>query len=170
MIACIDCFYLTRQQFCLAYIGMAAAIGQLVDIPLIIRALAFNLARHPEPSNVRFDPDFVASLDAATEPEDNAAVAPSYHYQWWTALVASYTDDLLHFGSLADCVEHHRLATGIGSVLLIRVRNKRYKWPAEVRRLAGTRNPLCERLSSVSWSRWRCPRRQPRYPTSCAWT
>src|SRR5271163_1470542 len=36
VIACIDWFYLTQQQFCLAYIGMAAAIGQSVDIPLIV--------------------------------------------------------------------------------------------------------------------------------------
>src|SRR5277367_3924414 len=95
----------------MAYIGMAVAIGQSLDIPIIIHSLAFELSRRRE-RTFQLDADFLAFLDAATQPEDEGAVATSYFYEWWSALVQPYEDEVLDFATIQVCLEHHRIATG----------------------------------------------------------
>ena len=122
---------------------MAAAIGQSLDIPIIIRSLAFQYSRGRDVT-IKFDADFLALLDAATQPEDEAAMAPSYFYEWWSALVEPYDNELLNFLTLQDCLEHHHIATGTLGVLPSRIRGERYEWPAEVKRLADVTALPCK--------------------------
>src|SRR5271156_3026127 len=123
-----DWFSSTRQKFCMTYIGIAVSIGQSLDIPIIICSLAFQLSRG-QPQMFTLDVDFLAFLDAATQPEDETAVAPSYVYEWWSALIQPFEDEMLTVASLEVCLEHHRIATGTLGVLPSWIRGERYKWP-----------------------------------------
>ena len=53
----------------MAYIGMAVAISQSLDIPIIICSLAFELSRRRE-HMFQLDANFLAFLNAATQQED----------------------------------------------------------------------------------------------------
>src|SRR5271155_322935 len=75
----------------------------------------------------------------------NRADLSSYHLQWWTAEQPPFEDDILHLGSVTECVEYHRLLTRSGGVLPIRGHKKRYDWPLESMRPVPTPNLACQR-------------------------
>jgi len=69
---------------CLTYIGTAAAIGEPINIPLIIRALAADYYQHGrEQLRIVWDDEFLLSLDAGTGKDDPTAIVESYLYAWW---------------------------------------------------------------------------------------
>ena len=100
------------KEFTLSYIGMAAAIGQSINIPIVIRGLAMDLHRHvPGSDTLLFDPDFLFSLDTGTDHDDPAKVVKSYHQQWWTARTPPAITDLMNQQNIADFLKHHHRLT-----------------------------------------------------------
>lgn len=140
----VDLFFL--KQFTLSYIGMSTALGHSVEIPIIIRQLASILHSHgtgdlPQP----FNRDFIVSLDAGTDPDDLAAVASSYHNQWWTDHFPPRPDCHLSLGTLEACLQHHRKETGIKEILPATLMKTAYTWSRHVTGLKGATLPECQR-------------------------
>ncbi|KAF8814394.1 hypothetical protein BYT27DRAFT_7206132 [Phlegmacium glaucopus] len=120
---------ITELLFALSYIGMAAAIGQPIDIPIIIRAMACNFYQNgPESITILFDREFHLALDARSDPDDLAATVPSYHLQWWASETTVQEMDVLSVGSIDDCLKYHRDITGIKGLMPERRDKTKYTW------------------------------------------
>lgn len=100
------------QQWCLSIVGMAAAIGQSNDVPIIIRLLASHLFFCPEGSSITSDRQYYLVIDAGTSADDPSAVADSYIRDWWNAESCPASDQNLQFGFLKQALDHHSHATG----------------------------------------------------------
>ena len=89
---------------------MAAAIGQSINIPIVIRRLAADLHRHVPgiDATLVFDPDFLSSLDSGTDHHDPTKVLETYHNQWWTARKCPPITDLMNPETITDFLTHHR--------------------------------------------------------------
>lgn len=106
------------QQWALAHIGMAAAVGHSIDIPIVVRALASHVYRKvPRSDYVFWDTEFLLALDAGDDPDDLDAVAPSYHNQWWTGPAEDANELQINWEQLEACLEHHRAVTKIKEIL-----------------------------------------------------
>ena len=75
---------LTKEKlFVLLYVGVASAIGQIVDILIIIRSLAASISMLKEEFlPLEFEPDFLALLDTGGP---NRPVITRYVNPWWKA-------------------------------------------------------------------------------------
>jgi hypothetical protein len=96
------------QVFVLSYVGMANAMGQILDIPIIIRSLAISIALLREGSlPAEFEPDFLATLDIGN-PE--RPIIAQYAHAWWKAPKPINLDlaDILDSSSLQLCLDEHR--------------------------------------------------------------
>lgn len=103
------------QELCFSYIGVAAAIGQAINIPVIIRSLGHDLYR------VGFNPDtnFQAGLDFLTYldgnlsgdgPDDPNLQVTEFHLAWWTQSSAPQKYiEYLSFMTIRDALEVHRI-------------------------------------------------------------
>ncbi|KAF8815456.1 hypothetical protein BYT27DRAFT_7249119 [Phlegmacium glaucopus] len=71
--------------FILSYLGIASAIGQAVDVPIILRSLAHSMAMlHEDDLPIAFDPDFLLTLDIGAHENDNESrVVSNYERSWW---------------------------------------------------------------------------------------
>ncbi|KAF8816592.1 hypothetical protein BYT27DRAFT_7076595, partial [Phlegmacium glaucopus] len=116
-------------QLALSYIGMAVAIGQSCDVPIILQTLACDLyQRSPDYITLLFDRDFLLALDAGSDLDDLAAVAESYHLAWWTYGNPPSEDVVLSYSSMHDALEHHHAVTGIKGILPVKVNKAKYTW------------------------------------------
>jgi hypothetical protein len=102
------------QEFALSHIGMAAAVGHTIDIPIMIRALTAYTFRG---KGMRWDPEFLMALDAGDDEDDLAAVAPSYKFSWWSRTTADKFCCYMDWDNIEICLEHHRRVTGIKEIL-----------------------------------------------------
>lgn len=102
----------TVQMFALEYIGMAAAIGYVIDLPRIIRVFACNVyenGHNLEP--LVFDRSFLEMLDAGPSLDEDFREPKSYELAWWTsgeAAKAAREQDVLCFSTLDLCLKYHR--------------------------------------------------------------
>jgi hypothetical protein len=125
----VDCLRLLRQEFALAYIGMAAAVGHTIDIPIMLRALAsFVFRGMPGPTTVSFDLEFLLALDAGDDEHDLAAVAASYHNEWWSGPSEPADSLYLSWENLLPSLEHHRGVTGIKAIFPRTLIKTAYTW------------------------------------------
>ena len=91
---------------------MAAAVGQAINIPVIIWMLASDYYHCiPGTADITFQPEFLIALDNGTDPDDPAAVAPSYHNQWWSGNRCPADKSLLSLETIDKCLEVHRRVT-----------------------------------------------------------
>lgn len=88
---------------------MAAAIGQAIDIPVIIRSLARDFYRGAIQHNysIPFHRDFLLALDGglgtfAGRPIDN------FEYAWWKSKNPISDDKYLSMKTIEICLEYHR--------------------------------------------------------------
>jgi len=96
------------QQFTLSYVGMAAAIGQSIDIPILIRALACDIYRFARPTDMwTFTREFKLALDAGIDPDDPTSPVESYLFEWWRGESAPAEDEMLCTTTLLDCLFYH---------------------------------------------------------------
>ena len=106
------------QDFVMSYIGMATAIGHMVDIPVVIRALASKVHRGVlHKTWISWDWPFLLALDQGDDEDDLAAVASSYHNQWWTGEGPVPDDQVLCLGNIQEFLDHHWRVTGIKEIL-----------------------------------------------------
>ena len=102
----------------LSYISLAAALGQSIDIPIILRALTSDYHQNgPDSLPILFDHKFHLYLDAGSDPEDLTAVAPSYHLPWWTSESDVVEMDIMSPYSVDECLLHHHNIMGIKGII-----------------------------------------------------
>lgn len=122
---------------------MAAAIGQPVNVPLIIRALAGEYYQFGHTS-LCWDEDFLLSLDAGTDEEDPTAAVSSYLYPWWQEI----TDGdavILCEETVKDCLEHHNAVAKSRQIVFGRLQKSRYTWNRDTAADAAHPNLPCTR-------------------------
>jgi hypothetical protein len=91
---------------------MAAAIGQSLNIPILIRALACDIYRlGPALEAWNFSREFLLALDAGIDPEDPTAPVDHYHLPWWTGQSRPDADEILSTHTLARCLAHHKMVS-----------------------------------------------------------
>lgn len=87
---------------------MAMAMGQYLEIPIILRSLITSLvlitkANFPVP----FNSAFITLLKTGTSDEEFGRVVKSYAYNWWDKSWQPEDLKLLHAEILHECLEHH---------------------------------------------------------------
>jgi hypothetical protein len=150
------------KQFTLAHIGMAAAVGHIIDIPIMIRSLASHVYRGiPGATKIFWDWEFVLALDAGDDQDDLAAVAASYHNEWWSGTSPAADEDYLCLENLEECLEHHRLVTGIKEILPRTLMETTSTWARHLAHSGPPGKELdCEKcqwyrgLAVTAWTKW----------------
>lgn len=96
----------------LSFVGIGSAIGQTLEIPIMVRSLADSLARLSEDDlPVPIDPGFMALLEVdARERNDRCRVVDKYDCSWWTGRRPQdlNTVEYLSAETLMRCLEFHR--------------------------------------------------------------
>ena len=103
----------------------------MIDIPIMIRALASHIYRgFPGAAEFDWDWEFLQALDAGDNEHDLAAVATSYHNQWWieTSDREPADDPYLCLENLEACLDHHREVTRIKEILPRTLLKTLYTW------------------------------------------
>jgi len=109
------CQLILPQELCFSYIGVAAAIGRQINIPVIIRSLGHDLYRVGFNLDSRFQAglDFLTYLDgnlSGDGPDDPNLQLKNFHLSWWTRLSAPQKyDEYLSFMTIRDALEVHRI-------------------------------------------------------------
>jgi hypothetical protein len=115
------------QLFCLSYIGLAAAIGHPVDVPVLTRALACDYYRRGNNLSILGDSNFVRSLDAGTAEDDPAAMVDRYAYQWWTEPLTENME-ILAESNIEECLESFNLLAKTPPTVPGRFKKQQYTW------------------------------------------
>jgi hypothetical protein len=103
------------QELCFSYIGVSAAIGRAINIPVIIRSLGHDFYRggfNPD-TNFQAGLDFLTYLDgnlSGDGSDDHNLQVTEFHLAWWTLPSApqKYTK-YLSFMTIRDALEVHRI-------------------------------------------------------------
>ena len=87
------------------YIGVAAATGYPLEIPILTRSLAAWMYTTPTAENVVLDLDFkmLQALDAGTAIGDPSALAEKYACAWWLRIASPRED-----GAFLDTTTMHQ--------------------------------------------------------------
>ncbi|KAF8952217.1 hypothetical protein BDZ97DRAFT_2066652 [Flammula alnicola] len=97
-------------MFIMSYIGIATGVGQIVEVPIILRSLADSLAMVSDADlPVEFDSAFIATLDVGTTEEQFGRVVKEYHLSWWMMTRQPADRQLLTAITLETCLTHYRL-------------------------------------------------------------
>jgi len=115
------------QLFCLSYVGIAAAIGHPVDVPVLIRALACDWYRSGNDLSILANTEFALSLDAATPEDDPAAIVDRYAYAWWTQPLTEEMTIMAEC-NIEECIEFHHLLAKTPPVVPGRFDKTKYTW------------------------------------------
>jgi hypothetical protein len=95
----------------LSYVGVATSIGQVVEVPLIVRSLAESIATLQEDQlPVGFDYDFMLSLDADLSVQDSRCrLVENYHNDWWNRRKPRMLEmaSVLDSRTMDRCLEKH---------------------------------------------------------------
>ncbi|KAF8344803.1 hypothetical protein F5887DRAFT_917827 [Amanita rubescens] len=96
----------------LLWIGICAATGRLVNVPVLIRQLSFYLqSGQPDDWNRLMCPlDFLLSLDAGNHPSYSTGIIATYVQDWWTKDWESHPTlkDVLNTDNIYEAVMAHR--------------------------------------------------------------
>jgi hypothetical protein len=107
---------------------MAAAIGQPINIPVVIRALACDYYRNGQDTvRMALDDEFLRTLDAAADEADPTALVSSYQYQWWNE---PHHEGMIILSpdTIEECLEYHNLLTKSRGIVLGRTEKTKYTW------------------------------------------
>ena len=101
-------FFLTSlKYFVLSYVGIASAIGQIIDIPIIIRSLADSICfLDDEDFPINFDEDFLRTLDIGKP--DRAII--TFERAWWNGRKPRSLNlaEILDISSIRVCLESYK--------------------------------------------------------------
>jgi len=93
----------------MSHIGIATAMGQAIDIPIVLRSLAgsFSLVNE-DVFPISFHPDILTTLD--TPPHPKCGIVKNYKLRWWTGRKPRDLNTVEKLNSLTikSCVEHYR--------------------------------------------------------------
>ncbi|KAF8965104.1 hypothetical protein BDZ97DRAFT_1813684 [Flammula alnicola] len=97
-------------MFIMSYIGIATGVGQIVEVPIVLRSLADSLAMVSDADlPVEFNSAFIATLDVGTTEEQFWRVVKDYHLSWWMMTRQPADRQLLTAITLETCLTHYRL-------------------------------------------------------------
>jgi hypothetical protein len=102
---------------------MASAVGQIVDVPIIIRSLAESIGMlQQDDLPIPFHPDFLMTLDiGAHETVNNSGVVGKYELSWWAGRKPRSLDlaQILDLSNIIDCLDTHKkqLSSTNGEIL-----------------------------------------------------
>ena len=98
------------QTFALSYIGMAAAIGLSINIPVIVRSLAKDFYAHAghEERLISLDMEFLLALDASTSNEQAGTFVDKYTLAWWKVKGPAPKKSILTSANIRMCLAFHR--------------------------------------------------------------
>lgn len=96
----------------MSYIGIATALGQPVEIHIILRSLADIVGLPVEMGfPTIFEPEFLATLDLDRRDKDcKYSVVERYQHQWWTGRKPRDLNvvDILNAETVSSCLELYR--------------------------------------------------------------
>jgi hypothetical protein len=96
-------------MFVLSYIGLADAVCQVIEIPIIVRSLADSLGHLGEDElPVPFHPDLLATLDVGTDGANYDRLVDEYAFPWWMGSVPPAPHEILGSGTIIRCLTMHR--------------------------------------------------------------
>jgi hypothetical protein len=128
------------QTFALSYIGMAAAIGQSTQIPVIVRSLAKDFyVQAGKNQLISLDLEFLLALDAGIS--HSGSSVDNYKCAWWRVKGPPAKKSILGSANVRKCLAFHRdqckHTAGNASELM----KPNYIW----KHLAGNRDGICTR-------------------------
>jgi hypothetical protein len=92
----------------LLYIGEATAIGQVIDIPILIRSLADGLMYRDEKDlPLPYDSSLLSALDAGIDADSPCALVGEYYSPWWTLKIAPEDDLALTTHNIPKALQKH---------------------------------------------------------------
>ena len=97
------------QTFALSYIGMAAAIGRSINIPVIVRSLAKDFYAHAshEEHLISLDMEFLLALYASTSNEQAGTFVDKYALAWWKIKGPPPKKSILTSANIRMCLAFH---------------------------------------------------------------
>jgi hypothetical protein len=134
-----SCSLYPFQELCFSYIGVAAAIGQPLNIPVIVRSLGQDLYRVGMTSVGEFRPslELMTYLDgnlSSNGLDDPALDIELFHLPWWTSLHAPNAGQSSNLcsASIKSALDHYRRQLAAA--------NKPFTVPSYTRNLADELN------------------------------
>ena len=101
----LDPLLISFQGFDLKYIGMAAATGVPLEIPILTRSIASLCQTHvQEHTPVGLDLNILMVLDAGSAPNDPSAIVSEYKYNWWHGMRPPLPGNILWSGTVIECI------------------------------------------------------------------
>jgi hypothetical protein len=94
----------------MCFVGVATSIGQIVEIPILLRSLAQSFQfGWPEEATLPFDSDFIAMLEVGTNEEQPHRVVTSYAFDWWNNRRSAFPTpgQRLSTATVEACLEYH---------------------------------------------------------------
>lgn len=114
--------YIFAKLTVMCFVGMATAIGQVFDIPIVLRSLAVSLSLFSE-SKIKlpmsFDLGFVAMLEVGTNENQMDRVVNSYAHDWWNdrnRTKAPKFREMFTTDTVQECLAHHRKQLGADDI------------------------------------------------------
>ncbi len=100
---------LRSELVCLCYSsGMAMALGQVVDVPIVLRSLAADFYANPESeSPLSFDMDFLLMLDSAPEKGSPSELVELYYMPWWNQNGLQDRPTLMNNTNIDKCLSQY---------------------------------------------------------------
>jgi hypothetical protein len=100
------------KLFILSYVGMASAVGQIIEVPIIIRSLSDSMGMlQQDDLPIPFHDDFLMTLDiGAHQKDNNSRVVGKYDHAWWNGRKPRSLDlvEILNLSNITDCVDTHK--------------------------------------------------------------
>ena len=91
---------------------MASAVGQIIEVPIIIRSLADSIGMlQQDDLPIPFHDDFLMTLDIGAHKKDiNSRVVGKYDFAWWTGRKPRSIGlvEILNFSNILDCIDTHK--------------------------------------------------------------
>ncbi|KAF8964534.1 hypothetical protein BDZ97DRAFT_1918966 [Flammula alnicola] len=104
--------YCLREElfYVLGFVGAATAVGQVVEVPILIRSLADNLAHARwQLLPMAFHSSLLAALDAGIDADSPAALVPTYAFDWWNGDAPPERLECLTFTTIQTALDvHHK--------------------------------------------------------------
>jgi hypothetical protein len=87
----------------LYWVGLAAATGLLINIPVVTCSVACAVL-YPDTG---LDIDMMLILDAGNHPSHPTGTVEHYEVDWWTSDEAPQMGDYINFNRIASCLSFH---------------------------------------------------------------
>jgi hypothetical protein len=93
----------------MSHIGIATALGQTIDIPIVLRSLAGSFSLVDEDIfPIPFHPDILATLDTPANPK--CEIVKKYELRWWAGRKPRDLNSVerLNSSTIKSCVNHYK--------------------------------------------------------------